>query len=206
MAPSPPLIENVMSWLVEMPADASIVPVIRPRRPSFASPTAPAFRVVGPGRVPEPIVVIPPLAARSSSWPYGSARTPRTSMRVARAGAMPSGTLTGMPPVASPIASRAGVPRRPASAITTPRTTTVRPTGACLAAATVIGAVDDEGDGVGVGVSVGVGTRLGELVGLAVGVSDGGGDGVGSVVGEGEGEGLGGGSSSNSPARVAWSR
>ena len=141
-----------MSSLVDLPADASIVPVTRASRPSFASPTAPAIRVRGAGTVPVPIDAIPPLAGRSSVWPYGSARTPRTSRMAPRAGgATPSGSLTGSPPVASPIASRAGVPSRPASAMTTPRTTTGRPTGACRASATVIGASDSVGTGVAVG-------------------------------------------------------
>ncbi|HXS70250.1 MAG TPA: hypothetical protein VN839_01595, partial [Patescibacteria group bacterium] len=91
----------------------------------------------------------------------------------------PEGSFTTMPAVVSAIANRDGVPRRPGSAMTTPRTVTVVPTGSARAAAIVA----PLGDGVGAGVDVGPGVDVG--VGLAVGVGVGVGLGLGVGVGGG---------------------
>ena len=84
-----------------------------------------------------------------------------------------------MPAVASVIANRAGVPRRPGSAMTTPRTVTVFPTGRARAAAIV----KPLGDGLGAGVAEAVGVGLGLAVGVAVGVAVGTGVGVAVAAG-----------------------
>ena len=86
VAPSLPVIEKAMSLLVDRDADAEIVPVTRTRRPSLASPIAPASSTDGAGSTPVPIGVTPPVEARSSTWPYGSASAPRTSSLVPRSG------------------------------------------------------------------------------------------------------------------------
>ena len=156
--------EKARSLLVDLDAEPSIVPLTRARRPSFGSPTAPALRAIAEGGVPVPTTAMPPLGGRSSTWPYGSARTPRTSSSVPRAGAAtPSGSLTGIPPVASAMARSGGVPSLPASATTTPRTNTVVPIGLSRAAAMVIG-----------------GDALGEADGAAEGEAEGAGDEAGS--------------------------
>ncbi len=97
----------------------------------------------------------------------------------------PSGSFTTMPPVASPMAMRGGVPSRPASAVTMPRTVTVDPTGLVRAAAIVSPTGEGLGDGSAVGVGVGVGLTV------AVGVGSDVGDAVGSGVGVGVGAGVG---------------
>ena len=71
-----------------------------------------------------------------------------------------------MPPVASPIASRDGVPRRPASAVTIPRTVTVDPIGLVRAAAIV----SPIGEGLGDGSAVGAGVALAVAVGVGAAV------------------------------------
>ena len=170
--------ENVRSLLVDLDAEPSIVPLTRARRPSFGSPTAPALRAIAEGGVPVPTAAMPPLGGRSSTWPYGSARTPRTSSSVPRAGgATPSGSLTGIPPVASAMARSGGVPSLPASATTTPRTNTVVPIGLSRAAAMVIGGdalgeADGAAEGEGEGVAEGDGERLGAAVGVGPMVGD----------------------------------
>ena len=71
------------------------------------------------------------FAGRISSWPYGAASLPGdVEQRAARVrGRRPAGRWTTRPPVASTMASSAGVPRRPASATTTPVVRTFVPTG-----------------------------------------------------------------------------
>ena len=90
-----------------------------------------------------------------------------------------------MPAVVSAIANRDGVPRRPGSALTAPRTVTVVPTGSARAAAIAAPLGDGVGDGVdvGVGLAVDVGVDVG--VGVGVGVGDGVGLGLGVGVGAG---------------------
>ena len=186
--------EKVRSLLVDLDAEPSIVPLTRARRPSFGSPTAPALRAIAEGGVPVPTTAMPPLGGRSSTWPYGSARAPRTSSSVPRAGvATPSGSLTGIPPVASAMARSGGVPSLPASATTTPRTNTVVPIGLRRAAAMVIGGdALGEADGAAEGEggcrgrrreagsgrwrrpTVGVGSTVGDGDRVGVGVGDGG--------------------------------
>src|SRR5690349_1490447 len=95
-------------------------------------------------------------------------------------GVMPEGSLTTIPAVVSAIANSDGVPRRPGSAVTTPRTVTVVPTRRRRAAAIVspvgdgLGDVGTEGVGdpldVGVGLEVGAGVGGTVDVGLALGV------------------------------------
>ena len=90
-----------------------------------------------------------------------------------------------------------GVPRRPASAMTTPATETLVPTGRCRASAmdtVATGGCVGEADGVGVGAALGLGP------GVDVGA------GVGDGVAVGVGVGVGAGATESSPARVAWSR
>ena len=71
----------------------------------------------------------PPAAGGARAGRTGRPAAARTSSTTpATGGVTPSGSLTTMPPVASAIARSAGVPRRPASAVTTPRTVTVDPT------------------------------------------------------------------------------
>ena len=105
----------------------------------------------------------------------GAAIVPRTSTSVPRPGrhCRPA-RRTGSPPVASPMANSDGVPRRPASATTTPRTTAVLPTGdeprlgdgerrggrSCCRPASAWGRPWVRGSGV-VGVAVGAGCRGG---------------------------------------------
>jgi hypothetical protein len=69
----------------------SMVPVIAARRASVASPRSAASTLVAGGSdAPVEIGTIPPTAARTSSWPYGSASLPLTSRSAPRAGAAPS--------------------------------------------------------------------------------------------------------------------
>ena len=65
---------------------------------------------------------------------------------------MPSGRRMAIPPVPSAIAMRGGIPRRPASAVTTPVIIKTVPTGAPRASTT-----STVGGGVGPGVPVGAG-------------------------------------------------
>ena len=196
---------NVMSPLVALLGLTTTVPVERTRRASVDSFGPPVSTSWGAGRDPLPSRATSPAAGRSSSWPYGSASGPRTVMIRPRAGAVTmSGSLTTMPPVASAIDRSAGVPSRPASAVTTPRTVTTEPIEAARAAAMVDVPGDALGDGVvlgfgvGVGPPVGVGVDVAEAVGVAVGT------GVGVAVGVGVG--AGGGTSSRSVADVTYSR
>ena len=99
-----------------------------------------------------------------------------------------------MPALASVIANRAGVPRRPGSAMTTPRTVTVLPIGRARAAAIV----RPLGDGLGAGVAEAVGVGLGLAVGVAVGVAVGTGVGVGVAAGVAVGVAVGAGSTERS--------
>ena len=63
------------------------------------------------------------MPGRTSSWPYGSARAPTTSTTVPRAGrAASSGSRTTIPPSRRRSTMSGGVPSRPASAVTMPRT------------------------------------------------------------------------------------
>src|SRR6478736_6703984 len=101
------------------------------------------------------------------------------------------------PSPAAPTTIRAGVPRRPASAVTTPRASTTVPTARVRTAAIVcstglgLGVMDVLGSGVGVGswvvdgdgVAVGAIVGVGSIDGLAPGVSLGPGEGVGARVG-----------------------
>ncbi len=124
----------------------------------------------------------PSAAGRSSSCPYGSASRPRISSPAPRPGApTPSGSLTTIPPLGSAIAKSDGVPRRPGSAVTTPRTVTVVPTVRVRAVAIVtteragVGVADGDavGAGLGVGGAVGPGDAVGvggRAVGVGVGV------------------------------------
>ena len=132
------------------------------------SPSVDASTARGAGTEPEPDARKPAAAGRISSWPYGSASGPETVTSVPRGGALaPSGRRTAIPPLASAIARSGGVPRRPASAITTPLTDTVVPTGRRRASA-----IDSEGvgwatvEGVAVGAGVGIGVAGGAGVGL----------------------------------------
>ena len=72
-------------------------------------------------------------------------------------------SLTAIPPVASPIANSVGVPRRPASADTTPVTVTTDPTARARAVATSVaaaGGADGDGAGEGDGRADGAGDGL----------------------------------------------
>ena len=138
-------------------------------------------------------------------------RGPRS--RVPRPGAAtPSGRRTTIPPLGSWIAMSGGVPRRPASAVTTPATLTIEPIGCRRATPIDIAAGDAEGGGVvvgrGVALGVGAGVWEGPGLGVGVGVGDGPGDSLGLGVGVGVGGwlGVGAGLALNSPLDVAWSR
>src|ERR687887_2021589 len=120
-------------------------------------------------------------------------------------------SLIGSPPVSSPMTARVGLPMRPSSAITTPRTWTVVPIGFVRASAMVATTSGgSEGDAVGVGVGMDVGVGVGDATGVGVGSGGSEGVGVGPVGGEGVGVGLGGGVAgalaTNSPGRVAYTR
>ena len=127
---------------------------------------------------------------RTSSWPYGSASAPVTTRTSPRAGrAASSGSRTTIPPVPSWIAMSGGVPSRPGSAVTVPRTVTVAPIGL---AAGLRDRVDRRGRGRGRGRGDRRSRGSRSPVGFAEGVGDGAtdGDGVGATVGEGVGGGV----------------
>ena len=159
---------------------ASSRPVVVTRRPSSASARPAARAVDGAGSAPGPedADVRPrrpdlELAVRrrelAGHLEHGAARP----------GPAPVGRWTTRPPVASPIASSDGVPSRPASATTTPRSSTRVPIGSVRARA-----IDDRlavGDGVGrrrrgrrrrsaSASAVGDGRRRRVAVGVGVGV------------------------------------
>ena len=200
--PSESSIVSVISPLVDLVGRVATIPLRRTSRPSVDSLGPAGGRSDGAGTEPVPIATTPAAAGRISSWPYGSASGPVTSSIWPRDGvATPLGSLTTMPPVASAIASSAGVPSRPASAVTAPRTTTVEPTDRARAAAIVDpghGLADGDGLEVaaGVGLSVAIGVAVGSVEGVGVG------SGVGVAVGVGVGVGVGGGSTARSPACV----
>ena len=107
------------------------------------------------------------LPGRISTWPYGSAIVPRTSTMAPRAGSgTPSGSLTATPPVWSAIASSGGVPSRPASAMTTPRTSTTCADGRRPGRGDRQRSVRRRRDGEGEGLAVAVGW------GVAVGAAE----------------------------------
>ena len=217
--PSSPVITRARSPPVDLTADTVILPRTVTRRPSVVSPAAPASITGATGSVAVPTIATPPDAARSSVCPYGFAMVPRTSTSVPRAGpAKPDDSRTGSPPVRSPMTNTPGMPRRPDSAITTPRTTVRCPTGTARAAATstapgtglAVGDGVGEGDGVGAGVGVGVGWRTASgrwasgsgSARVGDGVGDGASDGSGVGLGVGVG-GAGGATTSSSPNSVA---
>ena len=105
-----------------------------------------------------------------------------------------------IPPVASSIATSAGVPSRPRCAVTTPSTATAAPI--TRARISVIGVVGGGvGDGDAVEVPEGAGVALGGVDGVMLGVGLG--TGVGLADGEGVGVGLGPATSTaSSPAAV----
>ena len=103
-------------------------PVVVARRPSLASARPAAGIVIGVGRTPVPRLRTAPFDGRISSWPYGAASFPVTSRSVPRANVGPSaGRWTTRPASPEAIPSNAGVPRRPASATTTPGRPNGRP-------------------------------------------------------------------------------
>ena len=202
-----------MSPLVDFVGRASTVPCTFTSRPSRPSPRETTSAGIGSGSDSVPATRMPPEAGRSSSWPYGSDSGPRTSMTVPRPGAAtPSGMRTTIPPLGSWIATSDGVPRRPASTVTTPATFTVAPIGWRRATPIDSVAGDAEGGGVvvgrGVALGVGAGVWEGPGLGAGVGIGDGPGDslGLGVGVGVGGGLGVGAGLALNSPLDVAWSR
>jgi len=76
---------------------------------------------------------------------------------------MPSSRRTASPAVTSWITNNAGVPIRPGSAVTTPRTRTWLPTGRRRASPMdVKPSGDGVGEGLGLGVGEGAGVALGE--------------------------------------------
>ncbi len=118
-----------------------------------------------------------------------------------------------MPAVASAMATRGGVPRRPGSAVTTPRTTTIEPMGRVLAMLIAIdadgvgeGVELGEGDALGPGDGLGCGVTVGVGVGGAVGAGVGVAVGTGVGVGLGVGDGVGGGAMARSSAATTNSR
>ena len=131
-------------------------PLAVTRRPSVDSSSPPGGACIGLGNVPLPVTWTSASPGRISSWPYGSASFPATWRTEPRCGAVaPSGSRTMIPPLASPMANRGSVPRRPASAVTVPRTTIRLPTGASRAAA------GSRIAGLGLGVGLGRGVGLG---------------------------------------------
>ena len=193
---------TVISPLVDLVGPVATIPLRRTSRPSVNSLGPEGGRSEGAGTVPVPIGPMPAAEGRISSWPYGSASGPVTSSIWPRDGvATPLGSLTTMPPVASAIARSAGVPSRPASAVTVPRTTTVEPTDRARAAAMVSpGHGLADGDGLEVAAGVGLGVAIGVAVGSIEGVGDG--TDVDDGVGVGVCVGVGGGSTARSPACV----
>ena len=114
----------------------------------------------------------------------------------------PAGRRTTSPAVASPIASSAGVPRRPASAMTTPVAVTREPRGSARTTASVGRVALGDGVAAGVGVGTGVGVAVGAGVGVGPGVGDGVGPGVGVAVGSAWASSRGSASASGSSARA----
>src|SRR5258705_2334858 len=98
------------------------------------------------------------------------------------------------------MAMRGGVPRRPASAVTTPRTMTAVPMARPRASAIEIVAA-----GLGVGLGEGLGVGVGVTLGVGLGVGTGLGEGLGGVdapgvaLGDGSGGALGGAGTATSP-------
>ena len=186
---------NAMSPLVDFVGRAITMPASRTSLPSVDSPGPDGERSTASGTDPLPSSVRPVAVGRISNCPYGSASAPDTTIAWPRVGpTRPSGNLTTIPPVASPIARRDGVPRRPASAVTTPRTVTAEPTGI-----TRVAAIESP-----LGDALGNGEPVGDEVGLAEGSAVGGGSGVGD--GAGVGAGVGGGLTTSSLAMVTYSR
>ena len=149
------------------------------------------------------------VLGRISSCPYGAASLPLTSISVPRANVgASSGRRTTSPASTDAIARSGGLPRRPASATTTPLVWILEPTGRPRAAASDKGAADGlaVGAGVGTGVGVGDGDIEGVGEGLSVAVGTGVGDTVADGVGTGVGDGVAAGVTSSSPGRVAWTR
>ena len=124
--------QSAMSPLVAFVGFSTTVPVRATSLPRWPRRGRAEPRAIAAGKAPEPSPPVTASAAgRISSWPYGSASLPRISSTGAASGRRtPSGSFTTIPPLASAIANRAGVPRRPGSAVTTPRTVTVEPIGA----------------------------------------------------------------------------
>ena len=141
---------------------AARTPLAVTRRPSVDSSSPPDGAWIGLGNVPLPVTWMSASPGRTSSWPYGSASFPATWRTEPRCGGVAlSGSRTMIPPFASPMANRGSVPRRPASAVTVPRTTIRLPTGARRAAA------GSRIAGVGLGVGLGRGVGFGPASGLA---------------------------------------
>ena len=133
-----------------------------------------------------------PFDGRISSWPYGAASFPVTSRSVPRANVGPSaGRWTTRPASPEAIPSSAGVPRRPASATTTPVVRTVAPIGSVRTVARGRAAGVDVGAGVVVGRGVAVGRGVPLATGVGVGVGPAVGSGVGVAVGPGVAVGVG---------------
>src|SRR3954464_5466121 len=157
---------TVVSPLVDFVAFAVTRPVAVTRRASKDSPRPADGTARTTGTAEVPITCRSAAAGRTSSWPYGAASfpLPSTPLPLARGGA-PSGRWTTSPASGDPIASSAGVPRRPASATTTPVVRTFEPSGMLLSEPSDEGAVVGDGDGVEV-VAPGVGVGVGAVVGV----------------------------------------
>ncbi len=190
---------------------ASRTPSAVTSRPSTPSPRVAPSTTDGSGSSPGPLTTSCPDSTRSSSWPNGSASEPVTSTSAPRdrAGAS-AGRRIAIPAVESWIAARDGVPRRPASAVTTPPIRSRLPT--WYARASAIERRVRSGGLVGVELGDGVGAGVGDDVGEGEG-SGGVGLGSGPVVGTGPGSGVALGDgvgvaarTTSSPGSVAWSR
>src|SRR4051794_10353676 len=179
---------TVVSPLVDFVAFAVTRPVAVTRRASKDSPRPADGTARTTGTAEVPITCRSAAAGRTPSWPYGAASLPlpSTPLPLASVGA-PSGRWTTSPASGDPIASSAGVPRRPASATTTPVVRTFDPIGIALTDARDEGPIVGDGDAVGVGTGegIGVGEAVDAVVGVAVGPVVGVGLGVGEAVGVG---------------------
>ena len=69
VAPSEPVRVKEMSPLVALEAEVVTTPETVTRRPSVASPAAPASMGAAAGGVPGPRTTSPPVASRTSVWP-----------------------------------------------------------------------------------------------------------------------------------------
>src|SRR5258706_1755861 len=186
--PLVPRRSRLMSPLVERVGRAWTTPVVPTIRPSLASPRLVESTGAGNGTDATPSVTKPEVSGRISIWPYGSASGPRTATALPRAGSgTPSGIRTTIPAEPSWIAMSDGVPRRPASAVTTPPTATTVPIGRRRASAMERGATPGVGLGEVPGDALGLGAGVGPGVAVDDGPGVGTGEGVGDVSADGEG-------------------